>query len=319
MPYLIGTDEAGYGPNLGPLVISLSVWWVPDEHAGDDLYELLSSVVCAAAAANADERVAIADSKQLYKPGEGVALLERGLLAALAAIGHRPVDWQQLWSLLTAEDRATLAELPWYRDFELSIPWALEREALDSACEQLTTGLDAACVRLERVRSAVVFPREFNGLCEQLGSKGAALSRLTLELLADALAPLAEPAYVVCDKHGGRSRYAALLQEHFPEYLVQVCHEGRAESAYRWGPESQRVEVHFRSGGERFLPAALASMASKYLRELAMLAENRFWAARVENLRPTAGYPVDARRFKRDIATAQAQLGIADELLWRVR
>ncbi len=30
MPYLLGTDEAGYGPNLGPLVISASVWEVPD-------------------------------------------------------------------------------------------------------------------------------------------------------------------------------------------------------------------------------------------------------------------------------------------------
>ena len=26
MPYLIGMDEAGYGPNLGPLVVSASVW-----------------------------------------------------------------------------------------------------------------------------------------------------------------------------------------------------------------------------------------------------------------------------------------------------
>ena len=36
MPFLLGTDEAGYGPNLGPLVISASVWEVPD--GGDDLY-----------------------------------------------------------------------------------------------------------------------------------------------------------------------------------------------------------------------------------------------------------------------------------------
>ena len=28
MPYLVGTDEAGYAPNLGPLVISATVWWV---------------------------------------------------------------------------------------------------------------------------------------------------------------------------------------------------------------------------------------------------------------------------------------------------
>src|SRR5271163_2247191 len=31
MAYLIGTDEAGYAPNLGPLVISSTVWRVADQ------------------------------------------------------------------------------------------------------------------------------------------------------------------------------------------------------------------------------------------------------------------------------------------------
>ncbi len=78
-------------------------------------------------------------------------------------------------------------------------------------------------------------------------------------------------------------------------------------------------EVRFAAGGEAFLPAALASMASKYLRELAMRALNDYWGGHVERLRPTAGYPVDARRFKAQIAERQAQLGIADRVLWRNR
>src|SRR3954452_13849763 len=31
MGILIGMDEAGYGPHLGPLVIAATVWHVPDE------------------------------------------------------------------------------------------------------------------------------------------------------------------------------------------------------------------------------------------------------------------------------------------------
>jgi hypothetical protein len=72
-------------------------------------------------------------------------------------------------------------------------------------------------------------------------------------------------------------------------------------------------------GGESFLPTALASMTSKYLRELAMRSFNDFWCGRVPDLSPTAGYPGDARRFMDAIAGARQELGIADAVLWRER
>jgi hypothetical protein len=39
----------------------------------------------------------------------------------------------------------------------------------------------------------------------------------------------------------------------------------------------------------------------------------------VPGLRPTAGYPQDAVRFKREIEACQQRLGIADRSLWRNR
>ena len=60
-------------------------------------------------------------------------------------------------------------------------------------------------------------------------------------------------------------------------------------------------------------------MTAKYLRELSMRAFNEFWRARVPNLRPTAGYPKDAHRFRKDIAAAQKELKIDDHALWRNR
>jgi len=123
----------------------------------------------------------------------------------------------------------------------------------------------------------------------------------------------------VCDKHGGRNRYGPALQHQFPDDLVEVHGESRAVSVYRWGPAETRIEVRFQVGGERMLPTALASMASKYLRELAMHALNAYWAEQVPGLRPTAGYPVDAKRFKSEIAIRQTELGIDDLDLWRDR
>ena len=173
-------------------------------------------------------------------------------------------------------------------------------------------------IRLAAIRSRAVFPDLFNRLVQQHASKGSALSSVTLDLAAEVMAPLqAGPITVICDKHGGRSRYRDLLAACFPDCLVEVYAEGRESSLYRLGPPHRRVEFRFEAKAETYLPTALASMASKYLRELAMRAWNQFWCSRVAGLRPTAGYPEDARRFRAEIAVAQAEMGIDDALVWR--
>ena len=328
MAYLIGTDEAGYGPYLGPLVISASVWEVPGQPQRVDLYERLADVVCRSplrGRAPSGEPcptnpVAIADSKLLYRPPQGLALLERGVMAALGLLGECPRDWRSLWNALEPQPAAPCEHLPWHVGFSLDLPLDADADELATMAPWFRAGVKKAGLRLIALRSRTVFPQQFNELTLLYGSKGEALSRLTLGLVADLLASL-EPAatLVVCDKHGGRNRYGPLLQPLFPDQLVEVRGEGREESIYRWGPPRRRTEFRFRAGGEDMLPTALASMASKYLRELAMQAFNSFWCGRVPDLRPTAGYPTDAHRFKAAIEAAQVELGIGDDLLWRVR
>jgi hypothetical protein len=58
-------------------------------------------------------------------------------------------------------------------------------------------------------------------------------------------------------------------------------------------------------------------MTAKYIRELAMGAFNRFWTDQQPGLIPTAGYPVDARRWWQETADRREQLGLADPALWR--
>jgi hypothetical protein len=181
-------------------------------------------------------------------------------------------------------------------------------------------GMHRAGVRLVRLASRAVFPDEFNRANQRWGNKSETLSKVTLQLVARLLAHCdGQPVAIVCDKHGGRNRYGRLLQEQFPEPLIEVHGEGTAQSVYRWGPEPARIEARFRAGGESFLPAALASMTSKYLRELSMRAFNEFWCGRVANLAPTAGYPADARRFRAAVRKEQHALGIADQIMWRSR
>jgi hypothetical protein len=199
----------------------------------------------------------------------------------------------------------------------------------------LTRACNAEGVRPLFIRARLVFPEQFNDLVAHFGNKASALSHVTIGLLREVMdcltiyGPSSGPQlstlnprpriHAVCDKHGGRSFYTALLQHHFSEHWISPTYESHAESHYEWGPEEARVRVVFRMNGETFLPTALASMTAKYLRELAMKAFNEFWCAHVPNIRPTAGYYGDSRRFKKDIAAKQRELKIDDYLIWRNR
>lgn len=322
MPYLLGTDEAGYGPNLGPLVISTTVWRV-DSINDTDLFSKLRGPVRSVDDEGVDEHdVVIGDSKDLYKPGKGLERLEQGVLTCLAAVKKRPRSWKRIWQLLAKEDMESLEQIPWYRDFDGELPIDLPAHVIRGRSVRFMSQCEKARCVPTQVSSRVVFAHGFNQLVEQHGNKASALSRSTLGLVRQVLSELPEdePAYVVCDKHGGRNRYGPLLSEFFPDTLAMVRRESREESAYQMGNGHQRREIVFRAkADEAFLPSALASMVSKYLRELAMRAFNQFWTSRVEGLRPTAGYPLDAKRFKQQIAPTQRLLGIDDQTLWRCR
>jgi hypothetical protein len=321
MPYLIGTDEAGYGPNLGPLVVSATAWEVPEGMTDDGLQQALAPVVVSSPGgrkATDRTRVVLGDSKVLYQSGKGLHYLEYGLWAAMGTLGLHPTSWREVWESLAPGSPAHRQPEPWFADYDAPAPFDADPERLACQVAAFGQGLCEAGVRLVAMESRAVFPAQFNALLACRESKGALLSHVTLDLAASMIDRLPEASVsVVCDKHGGRNRYQSLLADHFPDWLIEVHGEGRERSVYRFGPAPRRIEFRFQVGGEEHVPAALASMASKYLRELAMRAWNDFWCARLPGLQPTAGYPVDARRFKSAIAELQQTLGIDDSLVWR--
>jgi hypothetical protein len=358
MGILVGMDEAGYGPNFGPLVVAATAWDVPDSprlcqalsgvsalesgtgsrgaamlartHSTTpvdlheiDLYRLLRSTVAKSAS---ERRIAIADSKTLYHPGLGLRQLERGVHSVLLAMRQTLTRWSALIDYSAADPDGHHGRVCWPDGHDCSLPVDAAEDELNRLAVRFARACDVAGVRPLLVRARLVFAAQFNELVAYYGSKGAALSHVTVGLLrevVDALSGGLEtspcPIYAVCDKHGARNYYTALLQHHFSEHWIEPVFESHAESRYEWGPPETRVRVNFRMQGERFLPTALASMTAKYLRELAMRAFNEFWCAHVPGLRPTAGYPMDSHRFRKAIAAAQRELGIEDHVLWRKR
>jgi hypothetical protein len=319
-------------PNRSGTALRQTLDKMPELH-GVDLYQLLRNIVAKSAS---ERRIAIADSKVLYHPGAGLRQLERGVHAFLLALKAQLRCWSELISFCQADCNNHHQKVCWPDGFNCALPVDATCDELSRLANRFARASDSVGIKAVTIRARLVYPAQFNELVEYYGSKGAALSHVTVGLLREivdfvnqrgnAISPSPAPSpqplvpiYAVCDKHGARNYYTALLQHHFSEHWVEPVFESHAESRYEWGPPEARVRTNFRMNGERFLPTALASMTAKYLRELAMRAFNEFWAARVPNLRPTAGYPMDSHRFRKAIAAAQRELRIDDHDVWRKR
>lgn len=305
MTLVVGTDEAGYGPNLGPLVVAATVWEAAADAAGVE-------AAFAAAATGIDDLWG--DSKRIFRGGGGFAALERGALAGLAASGGPvPQGWADL---LTAVAAAAGEPAEWAEAARaMPVPRENDLAACAAAAARASSALASAGLRLVAVRCRLVQPHEFNGLLAAGLNKSDILSRATLDLAAPLVKAAAGESVVWCDRHGGRQRYAPLVSRAFTTTLVQVVAETPAWSAYRLPESDCRIEFSVR--GESRLPVALASMTAKYVRELSMAAFNTWWGGRCPGLEPTAGYPVDAARWRRDADAAVRAAGLGWDDLWR--
>jgi hypothetical protein len=312
MPWIVGLDEAGYGPNLGPLVQAAVAVRVSAEV--ECLWGRLSTGVRRAADPD-DGRVLIDDSKLVYAGPNGLARLERGVSAVT---GTAPLGelLARLACGLTADD---LAGEPWYTAGEPR-PIACEPPEIDADTCRIAASFAESGVELRTVRSVVTATPRFNALLDRWRTKAVVLADGLIELLRDQARglPADEPVVFVIDKQGGRNFYAAMIQTAFPDgWVVPVCESAEC-SEYRVERLGRDVRLVFRPRAEQAsLPVALASMVAKYLRELFMRQFNRFWVERVPGLVPTAGYPGDARRFYEAIRPAMEKLGMPESAVWR--
>ena len=306
-----GIDEAGYGPLLGPLVVARSVLAIPNLTGGPHvepprLWQRLSKAVCRRVQ-GAKGRIIVNDSKKLKTKAAGIAHLERGVLSFAALAGHHPAHVGRWLDILGETCHRDLTHMPWYAPAE-DLPWQVLPASITPGEVAVARSMLAATtqrigVEVKELGATVVFEDRFNRMVANTRSKASASFTFVAGHLQDIWQRYGEhDPFIAVDRQSGRTHYREPLSQVFGHAELTVLDESAEQSSYRFEAADRAMTVIFRTQAEEaHMPVALASMTAKYTRELMMQRFNAWFGERAPQVKPTAGYATDGRRFLDEI------------------
>jgi len=319
MTIIAGIDEAGYGPLLGPMVISITAFDVPDEKANCSLWDLLNDAISNDMKGKG-QRLTVRDSKKLYSAQKGLKPLENAALSFLRSKDLKTTSFYQLLKNLLCYHAEIIAGYPWYAEKDYPLPLATNISAVLNYADLLKYALDKQGVQFCYASSCVVTVREFNEWVKATDNKSVVLFHNCAALISRLWNNFKGNISLIVDKQGGRNNYAELLKGFLHKVDVKILKESDKVSTYEVVDEQRKMEISFVEKGEdTCMAVALASIFSKYVRELFMHLENQYWLRLVPNLEPTAGYYTDALRFLSQIADVRKKEAIQDNILIRIK
>ena len=256
---LVGIDEAGYGPILGPLVVSAAAFEAPAAEKNLALWDILSRSVSRTRTARRG-RVPILDSKILYHGPDGLERLERSVLAVIGAWRGLPPSMHGLFSLLCPELIGRLREYPWYEDADSALPTEADLFGIRVAARLLAQDLAAKSLRLAGGWAEVLPEGHYNRLVNRTQNKAVVLSDLTLRLIQRVSDTYPDRELRICiDKQGGRAHYGAMLLRSFEDRHLKVIEETDKHSAYELTGSRTQWRISFCQSGE----SRMASMTTR--------------------------------------------------------
>ena len=319
MAVVVGIDEAGYGPLLGPLVVSSAAFEIPDSLLKADMWGLLTDSV-GKQRAKLFGRLLINDSKQAYNKAIGITHLQRTVLATLKCLGQDPQTIAELLWMLCPDCLSRLGGYPWYQRLDLC-KLDVGRADVAVAADVFSKNLAKHDMRVLWLKSCCLDVAYYNRMVENVRNKSDVLFTAAASLIQHAFNNLnLGTLQILVDRQGGRTNYTAGLRKMFPELSLSVLQEDDNDSSYELKGGDKTMRIHFVVGAdERFLPVSLASMVCKYVRELLNARMNEYFVSFNPELRPTAGYWKDGKRFVEDLKTHLPKLSYDRHQLIRIK
>jgi ribonuclease HII len=319
MAIVIGIDEAGFGPILGPMVVSSSAFSVPERLIKSDFWLILRKSVAKKRKALAG-RLLVTDSKKAYNRRTGTKYLRRTIFAYLKCLGQNPCTLSELLTLLCPDLLKRLDTYPWYKNI-MSYQFSLNKADISIASEVLKDDMSTAGIQFLGFNSCCLDVAHFNEMVTAVNNKSSVLFTATSRLILNALKNYGNQSLqILIDRQGGRVRYRKILQRMFGNMELKILHESPKRSSYELRSESREMHLHFVVGADmKFLPVSLASMVSKFVRELLIENINGYFLSRCSDLKPTAGYWKDGLRFIKDLKNSNPRLKVDMQQLVRCR
>lgn len=307
--YIVGIDENGLGPRLGPLVVTGSIFEIEGTYHPAKFWEETSV-----------PGLIINDSKKVFSQ-RNKARGERSVLIYYHYLFKQPPgkanDFlsQILLSNFT-ELRRGCGENSEIMCWEpgINLPFWYQENDLTKFTEKINQRM----IKLREVKTILCCPYNFNSWLstERVGDNK---NRLDFSLFEDLIKyyyhKYGEEILYLCGKIGGTINYRGYFS-----FLNNFS--GRQEigqrdlSSYRFDPLGT---VQFiKDGDERHFPIALSSMFGKYIREIFIERLNRFFCSQIPGLRPVSGYnDMLTREFIRKTSQKRKELGIPDDCFLR--
>lgn len=303
MAVLVGIDEAGFGPILGPLIVSSCAFSLPSELLKSSLWETLRKSI-SDTKKHILGRLLITDSKKAYSKSAGIKHIERTSLAVLKCLGKQPRTLTELIEVLCPSSLERLNEYPWHKNMQ-SFELPHENLERDIAAGAFVNDLNSNGMSLLDIRSGCLDVAYYNQMVEAVKNKSSVLFTAISQLIKNAYDNYAEQGlHIIIDRQGGRMRYRPSLQKMFPDMEMKILKETETLSSYEMQAGGKFMRLHFVVGADRkYMPVALASIVCKYLRELLVANMNQYFTSFDSSLKPTAGYWEDGLRFIEDLKT----------------
>ena len=239
--YICGIDENGFGPMLGPLVVT---GILTDKDIKIPEY--------------------IMDSKIFYKNKKDFKKLEEiGIVLYYMIEKKLPVSPYEIYK------RFVISECPFNENIcEKNIPYNFKIDSIDKLLLKYNDFLKERN-KLKEIRVKVICPYFFNEFINKKNSKFI----LNLSVFCKIIKEMIKYKEIkfFCGKVGSFVYYKNYLYYFFPEYKIKIIEENEKVSSYEISNKKQNFKVIFYKDVEKISSlSSLSSILGKYIREIIM-------------------------------------------------